>query len=272
MQITQLKKEAKLKLSGNYIKCASSSLLYFIIVSLITFFQNRIANTIENSAILAIIQSICILIEWVLNFAIIANILDLVNIKTNAITEFLNHSLKNFLNYTKLGLQFLLKIIWPLIINLFITFYWIGTAIAKVNKINFLCFRQNLLALATSFWLLSFMILIYHVLKYILIAYIYHDNPKLSFKDILEKSKTLMEKNKINYILLLLSFLHWFLLAALLLLILNLFIEGKYLTPFMVFFYSLIKPYIIIAKAEFYQELNTAKEENIEEKNKEENA
>lgn len=264
MQITQLKNDAKLKVSGNFIKCASSSLLYFIIFSLLTFFQNRLANIIESSIILAIIQAFFILIYWILNMAIIANILDLVNIKTNSITEFINTAFKNFFTYTKLALHFLLKIIWPLILNLFVTFYWIGTAIAKKNKLNFLCFHQNLLPLVTVFWFLAFMILIYHILKYILIPYIYHDTPEMALKDILEKSNTLMKKNKFAYISLLLSFLHWFLLVALVLLILNSFIPGKYLTTFIVFFCSLIKPYIITAKEGFYQELKNKEEETKE--------
>ena len=49
MKITEVKKAAKLKLSGNYLKCCSSSLLYFLLVTLITYLQSVVANSIKNS-------------------------------------------------------------------------------------------------------------------------------------------------------------------------------------------------------------------------------
>ena len=261
MKINELKKDAKIKLNGNYIRCASSSLLYFIIISLLTFAQSKLANRIGNSLLLAIVQAIFILLNWIFSYAIIANILDLVNIKTNSITDFINIALKAFIKYTKIGLRFLFKILFPVFLTILTSFYWIGTKIAKINKVNFLCFNQNLLPLATSILIISLLILAYYILNYVLVAYIYHENPDMSEKEIVDKSKKLMHKNKLKFILLLLSFLHWFLLAALILSILNIFIQGKYLTPFIVFFYSIIRPYIIVTKSEFYKELEDVKEE-----------
>lgn len=261
MDINEIKKDAKLKLTGNYIKCASSSLLYFIIISLLTFLQAKLAGSIENSVLLAIVQAIFVLLSWILGYGILANILDLVDVKTSSITDFINSSLKSFLKYTKIGLLYLLKILGPVIFCILTTFYWIGTMVAKVNQVDFLCFRQNFVPLASIIWAISGMILIVYVLRYILVGYIYHEHPDMAEKEIIQKSRKLMQKNKWNYILLLLSFLHWFLLAALLLLILNIFIEAKYLTPFMVFFYSVIRPYVIVSKAEFYRELEDMKEE-----------
>lgn len=266
MKINEIKRDAKIKLTGNYIKCASSSLLYFIVVSLLTYFQAIVANKLENSILLAIIQAILILINWILSYGIVSNILDLVNVKTNSITDFINVCLKNFVKYTKIGLRFLLKILFPLILNLFASFYWIGTAVAKVNKINFLCFNKNLLPLASSIWGLAFLILIYYILRYILVAYIFHEHPDMTEKEIVDTSRKLMHRNKFRYILLLLSFLHWFLIAALILFILSHFIEAKFLTPFMVLFYSAIRPYVIVSKSEFYKELEDVKEEKIETK------
>ena len=215
MKINEIKKDARIKLSGNYIKCCSSSLLYFIIVSLLTFAQANLAGIIHNSILSAIIQAIFIIINWILGYGIIANILDLTDGKTNSITDFINSSLKNFVKYTKIGFCFLLKILFPLIINIFAGFYWIGTMVAKVNNINFLCFNRNLIPLASFVWVLAFLILVYFILRYMLSAYIFHEHPDIAEKDILAKSRKLMHFKKYKYILLLLSFLHWFLLAAL---------------------------------------------------------
>ena len=266
MQISEIRKDAKIKLTGNYIKCASSSLLYFIIISLLTFFQAKFANSIKSSVVLAFVQAIFLILGWILNYGIIANILDLVNIKTNSITDFINTTLKQGEKYLKIGFNILLKILLPLFLNLLAAFYWFGTMIANVNNINFLCFNKNLVPLASTICIISGILLLYYILKYALVAYIYHENPEMSEKDIVNKSKELMKGNKFKYILLLLSFLHWFLIGAIILLVLNIFIDAKYLTPFMVFFYSSIRPHIVTSKAEFYNELNDIKEENTSKK------
>ncbi len=263
MKITEVKNTARVKLSGKCIKCCSSSLLYFIIIALITYFQTLATNKIENSIVLAIVQAILLLINWVFGYGIVANILDLTNDKTSSITDFINSTIKNSVKYTKIGLRVLLKILIPLLIFLFTAFYWVGTQIARINKINFLCFNQNLTILASFVWALSGILLLYYILKYTLIAYIYYENPNLSEKEIADQSNNLMKKNIGKFILLLLSFLHWFLLAAIILLILNLFIEIQYLTPFAVLFYSILRPYFVVSKSEFYNELNDVKIEEI---------
>ena len=260
MKINNIKKAAKLRLNGNYIRCSSSCLLYFIIISLITFFQSQLPNIIGSSILLTIINAIILILNWILGYGIISNILDLVNIKTNSITDFINDTLKNFIKYIRIGLKILLKILIPLIVFILSAFYWIGTIIAKINNVNFLCFYQNLVPLSTVLFIITGIILIYFIFKYILVAYIYYENPNMPENEIINKSKTLMKGNIINYILLILSFLHWFLIGALILLILNIFIEQKYLTPFIVIFYSIFKPYIIVSKSEFYKELSIDKE------------
>ena len=261
MKINEIKNSAKIKLTGNYIRCASSSLLYFIIITLITFFQSSATNLIKNSVLLAIIQAILLIINWVFSYGIIKNILDLVDVKTNSITDFINSTLKNGIKYIKIGLNILLKIIGPLFLFILTLFYWIGTEIAKINKIDFLCFKQNFSVLAIIICVLSGIFLIYFLLKYILVAYIFYDNPDMSEKNIINKSKKLMTgKNILKYITLLLSFLHWFLIGALILTILNLFIKPQYLTPFTIFFYSIIRPYVVTSKFEFYKELDDISE------------
>ena len=131
MKITEVKKAAKIKLSGNYLKCCSSSLLYFLLVTLITFLQSKSTAIIENSVLLAIVQAIFLLISWIFNYGIIANLLELVDLKTNSITNFINIALKNFVKTTKIGFLIILKILAPLLVFIFALFYWTGTCIAQ---------------------------------------------------------------------------------------------------------------------------------------------
>lgn len=260
MKINEIKNDSRIKLSGNYLKCASSSLFYFIIFTLLKYFQHKSTYNITNSILLSIINAIFLLIDWILSYGIIANIIALVDIKTNSITDFINSSIKNFSKYTKIGLKILLKEFVPIILFLLSAFYWIGTNIAKINALNFLCFNKDFLPLASIIWIISSIYLLFIILNYVLVAYIYYDNPNMSVNEIIGNSKKLIKNNKFNYILLILSFFHWFLLTALLLLILNKFIDIKYLLPFIVFFYSLIRPYIIISKNQFYKELKEISE------------
>ena len=232
MKIAELKQAAKVKLNGNYIRCCSSSLLYFFIVTILTFFQSKSAQLIENTVILAIVQAILLIINWIFSYGIIANILELVDLKTNSITDFINIALKKSAKTIKIGFLIILKILVPIILFVLSTFYLLGTFLAKTAKINFLCFYQNLIPLATCIWIITVIILIYFYLKYNLSMYIFYEDENALEKDIVEKSKKLMKGNIFNYIKLLLSFLHWFLIGALLLLILNIFIPIKYLTPF----------------------------------------
>lgn len=264
MKIAEIKKSAKLKLTGNYLKCCSSSLLYFLLITLITFAQSKSSELIKSSILLALVQAIFLLINWIFSYGIIANILDLVNIKTNSITNFINIAIKNYIKTTKIGFRILLKILIPLIVFVFTAFYWMGTVMAKINKVNFLCFNKGLVPLATCIWIMAGIALIYFILKYSLVDYTFYNNHEMAEKDIVEKSKKLMKGNLLNFIKLLLSFFHWFLIGALILLILNIFIEGRFLTPFVIFFYSLIRPYIVVSKQEFYEELENVKEEKIQ--------
>ena len=64
-----------------------------------------------------------------------------------------------------------------------------------------------------------------------------------------------MKGNKIKFLLLILSFFNWFIIGGIILFILNKFIEIEYLTSFIILFYSILKPYIIISKLDFFESL-----------------
>ena len=94
------------------------------------------------------------------------------------------------------------------------------------------------------------------MLKYALVPFIYKSNPELSPREIVKKSNELMKKQKLNYIFLILSFAGWLLLTSLILLVLGYFVEAAYLTPIIILFYTLIRPYIIASEWNFFENLN----------------
>ena len=255
MTISEIKKTAKTKLSGFYIKCASSSLLFFIVILVLSFIQKSITDTLENTALITIIKTLFLIINWILSYGIISNIIDLSDTKTNSITNFLNVAINNTTKYIKIALNIIIKILVPLIIFIFVSFYLIGTIISKINNISFLCFYPSLLPVAITVFFVTAIILIYFILDYILVAYIFHEHPNMSPKEITLKSKEIMNGKKLEYILLNLSFLNWYLIGFFILFILSKFIETSYLTSVFIFFYSLLRPYTVISKLQFYESL-----------------
>lgn len=256
MTITEIKQAAKIKLSGAYAKCASTSLLYFIAVTILTYISKVAQVNLEtHTIILTVIQAIFALISILLSYGLIANIIALTNNETKSITKFVDYSVTNSMKYTKVILRVLVRILIPLILFLLSIFYLIGTTIAHIKSYDFLCFHMNYLPFASILCLILLGVLIYFILKYILVAFIYNSDSNQSAIDIVNKSKELMKGKKLNYILLILSFFGWILLTAIILSILGNFIDAIYLTPIVIAFFSLIRPYVVISELIFYENL-----------------
>ena len=262
MSIKEIKDSAKINLKGNYLKCASTTLFYFIIVAVLTYLLSLIeAKLNDNTVILVIIQAIFGIISSILSYGIIANVISLACGETKSITKFLDISILNAPKYILIMLNVLIRILIPLAIVFLCFFYLFGTIVASITETNFLCFYTNLLPLAIILFIASLIILAYFLLKYVLVPFIYKSESDLSAKEIVQKSNELMKKQKLNYIFLILSFAGWLLLTALILFVLGYFIDAVYLTPIVIIFYTLIRPYVIMSEWNFFESLNEIKEE-----------
>ena len=262
MTISEIKKSAKLNLKGSYLKSASASLLYFILIMILTFFLDLIVLKLDDNIIpLTIIEAIFAILSLVLSYGLISNVLALSQGKTNSITKFIDNTILNFVKYVKILLHILIRVLVPLFIFLLCVFYLIGTLIANINNTNFLCFYANLLPLALVITIAGLCVFLYFLLKYVLAPFIYDSNKDLSAKEVVLKSAELMKGQKCNYIGLILSFFGWFLLAALIIFILDFFIDTAWLTSVVVLFYTFIRPYIIESESQFYESLGENKKE-----------
>ena len=247
MSISEFKKVARTKLNGNYFLCICSSLLYFITLFALSYVESRIINIINNNTVTLLISFVFALISLILGYGIIANILELSDIKTNSITNFLNISIKNTTKIIKLKLSIILKLIIPTIIFMFSSVY------------TYFSYFDNLIPMfmfSLIICIISLIFIIYIYLKYALTSYIYYSNSSLTSREIMKKSAEIMKGNKIKFILLILSFFNWLLIASIILYILGKFIPRPYLTPFIIIFHSLIKPYIVNCISIFYDENN----------------
>jgi uncharacterized membrane protein len=255
LTISEIKKGAKIKLSSSYLRCTFCALLYFIVTMVLTFLENLCYKSIDNSVVNAIIEALFLIIKIILGYGLLANIIRIVDIKTNAITDFLNLAIKNTTKYLRTILYALWYTLIPLILFILASFYLLGNLVAKQNNIKFLCFSPQLLVVAIIAFVITLIVLLYFALRYALISYIYYGNLELSPKEITKKSNELMKGKKLKYILLNLSFINWLLVIAIILLILSQFIETMYLTPCVILFYCLLKPYIILSRQGFYESL-----------------
>lgn len=261
MTIQEIKKSAKLNLKGTYIKCSSSCLLYFIIIMVLGYLSNIIELRLEDHIIpLTIIQAIFGVISIVLLYGLTYNILALSQRKTKSITKFVDYSILNFGRFTKVLLQTLIRIIVPLFIFFLCLYYFLGTFFASVNKTNFLCFYANLMPLAITLLVVSLLVLIYFLLKYVLVAFICYTDKDLNSKEVVQKSAKLMKGQKWNYIGLILSFFGWILLTSVILYGLSYFVDPAWLTPIVIVFYTLIRPYVVESESIFYESLGDQEE------------
>ena len=265
MTIQEIKKSAKISLKGNYLKCFSMTLLYFIIVVVLTFLLSLVETNLENhTVILVIVQAVFGIISSILSYGVIVNVISVSANETKSITKFIDISIRNAPKYIVILLNVLLRILAPLIITLLCFFYLFGTFIAYATETNFLCFYSILLPLAIILFIACIIVLIYFMLKYVLVAFIYKSNPELSAKEIVTKSNQLMKKQKLGYVMLILSFAGWLLLVSVILYLLGYFVDAIYLTPIIILFYSLIRPYIILSEWNFYENLNSNEQTEAE--------
>ncbi len=257
MTTKEIKQSAKAKLKKKYIKCSSTSLIYFIIIFILNYILNYINSSMQNEIIKIIIQALFAIISISLSYSIIANIISLTDDKTKSITKFIDITILNIGKYAKIIINILINILIPLLLFIFSIFYLLGTLWAYINSYNFLCFYQNMLPLACIIICISFIILIYFLIKFIMVPYIYYNHPEIPVSDIAKNSKKIMKGQILNYFILILSFLPWLILSSILIFILNKFVQIEYLMPIAIILYTLVKPYIVISTLIFYENLES---------------
>ena len=188
--------------------------------------------------------------------------------KTKAITNFINLAILNFTNYIKITLRILLKCLAPIVVMFLALVYMLGTMLAKAKQVNYLIFSKDFLPGAVAIFFITLVVLLYFFIKYILSIYIYYNDDKKPIKEIVDTSKTLMKGHILEYVLLVLSFIGWFLLAILVMYVLQFFISPKYVSIVIIAVYSFIKPYITVSTQVFYENLGEIEKPKKESKTK----
>jgi uncharacterized membrane protein len=247
MTITELKKDAKIKLTGNYLKSVFIYLIYFVIV----FAFSALGSFIENEVLKLIYEIVVIIFTLSFEFGLIASIMKIVRNENVSTTDFINIGLQNIGKIWSVFGRTILKLILPIIlIALSTVLIFYSSYISVVNSSNVLFIVSAILFVA---------IIIYTIIKaisYTLSLYILNDYKELTGKEIVEKSEKLMKGNIMKYIGLGFSFIGWFILIYIVATIANYLTASSLLVSLISGLGSiLLSPYITAATIVFYEDL-----------------
>ncbi len=251
MSISELKKDAKIKLSGIYFKTIIINILYLLIISVL----EMIGNLINNNILSIIYQTILLFVTLPFSYGLLVSMLKLSRSENVSLTDFINIGLQNSKKVLKVFGRLLLKIIFPIILiiisSIIFTIILIYTLYNSISTIPLIICGIILIA--------SIVYYIAKLLSYILIFYIIYDNKDITSKEILEKSHKLMNSHKLDYILLYISFIGWYLLISVCSKILLMFVNQILAILFLGISILLLIPYISFSLINFYEELINTK-------------
>ena len=248
MKIKEIKEQSKLGLKGNFFKSIFITLFYTVITILVGLLINNINNSFSNTNLKLILDILVGLINLALlpfSYGVISSLINIFKGKKVDYTEFINISLLNYFKVIKIILSVLLKI-FPYIFILAIS---LALAITDFN-IPIINILTAILCLT------SIIVLFIKTLNFAFVLFVNYDNPDLSCKEILLKSKSTIKNNKCKYLLLLLSFILWFAIIVLINRLLMYFIENtniiNYINNLLI---AIITPIITVSQYIFYDDL-----------------
>ncbi len=245
--IRELKKDAKVRLSGNYFK-----LLFIFFVYTITLFAFSSLSNFMTSNTLKFIYALLILIFTVpFSYGFIACFMDIIRGKKTPITEFINVGLKNISIVLKVYLRILLKLIIPIILTIASMFFLMITLIQTI----FGGTLSNYFLLSAILFLVAIIFLFVKYIYYSLCFYILKDKPGKTSKEIVQMSHDLMKGNVLRYIGIVVSFIGWYLLIFAIGFLSLYFLPEDISTIIMQLCLLVLSPYIITTTIGFYEDI-----------------
>lgn len=242
MKISDLKKEAKVKLADKWPLAIEINLIHLVITLALTYVANQLQGAI--GAIIALALGI---ITIPLSYGLTASMLKISRNETVGITDFITIGFKNFKKAFFLSLSIFIRILIPVILMAIAVTMSIMSAFAE-SASGILSIVSLALAVASMVWI------IYKVLSYALSTYILVDSEDMKSKEVIAKSCELMKGYRLKFVGLVFSFFGWFLLSGILAGITQSF--NELLGTIVTYGLSLLlTPYITFTEINFYEEL-----------------
>lgn len=245
--IRELKKDAKVRLSGNYFKL----LFIYFIYAIVIFAFSALAKFINSNIIKFLYALLLLVFSASFSFGLIACIMDIIRGKNTPFTEFINIGLKNMPKALGIFLRILLRLLIPIILLIAsMTFMIITLANAVVGGS-----LANYFILSVVLFMLAIIFLLIKSLYYSFAFYILKDKNEKTSKEIVNMSRDLMKGNIVKIIGLSLSFIGWYLLIFAIGLISSYFLPKEFTTIITEVGSLLLFPYITTTMIGFYEDI-----------------
>ena len=238
MVSSDFRKEAREKLTGKWGKAVLITLAYFVlfyVIGLLEEHTSGFANTV--------VSILSLLIEVPLSFGLVVCFVKLFNGEDVKVFDFFSFGFDNFSKSWGISLRTILKLLLPFILFVVsIALVVAGITLSTNSALFTRTVSSNsiiMIIICCIITVISFIWLIVKSYYYELTYMIAAENPEMSSKDIVEKSKELMQNHRLELFCLEFSFIGWAILA-----VLSLGIGMLWLAP-----------YMQIAKISFYKNL-----------------
>lgn len=247
MTISELKSNAKVKLSGKWGKAILINLIYIIVTLVLT----TISSIIPIAIISAILSLAVIIIILPLSYGIVVSMIKLYRDEEVGLTDFITLGLEKIGTVFKVYFSMILRLWLPILLSI------IGGVVLSYAIVSSFTGGNNTGALyivGISVIIIASILSIVKSLLYGLSLYLLYDNENSTAKELLNKSAELMNGNRKKYFLLELSFIGWFFLLGIISGILSEIqpVIGTIVTYVGSLF---LTPYISFASIGFYEEL-----------------
>lgn len=247
MKISELKKEAKVKLSGCYKLAIAINLVHLVITLVLSY----VASNLEGILSL-IVLLIAAIIAVPLGYGLTDSMLKLSRNATVGLTDFITVGMKNFKRAFFLSLSIFFRLLIPIIVLVVASILPIVANFA--SNVDGSSSSGVLSIVALVLTVASIIYLFYKALSYALATYVLVENEEANSKDAITRSAELMKGNKTRFICMVFSFIGWFLLAG----ILGAVAEAISALVGTIVTYGLsllLTPYITFTEINFYEEL-----------------
>lgn len=284
MSISELKKEAKIRIKGVYFRLFAMFLTYTIITFFLTTVINGIVEALPIFSLNLILSLLLLLIDVPMGYGVIVMTLKAVRGEDFKLLDFLVAGFKSFGKIWKTSLRLFVRLLFPAILTMvtyvlffiFVAFYFlpilanmpgaeaelvtIASALPSVSLSQVIVF--GLLFLAAS---------IYFFVKNLLYApfqFVLKDNEDLTATEVINKSRDLMKGHRCKYFLIGLSFILYFI-GIIFLFMFTAVVNPLFSITVTFIATALLTPYITSTQICFYEELKEENNKPVENKDAE---
>lgn len=245
--IRELKKDAKVRLSGNYFKL----IFIYAIYSIVIYAFSALAKLINSNIIKFLYLLLLLVFAASFSFGLISCIMDIIRGKKTSFTEFINIGFKNMSKSCAVFLRILLKLLIPIILliaSMYFVLVTLANAVTNGPLANYFILSMILLIVTLIFLLIR-------SLYYSFSFYLLKDKKEKSSKEIVNMSHDLIKGNIVKIIGLTLSFIGWYLLIFAIALIASYFLPQEFTTIITEIGSMLLFPYITTTMIGFYEDV-----------------